>query len=87
MEPILVISLIGTLIIVLLFIGAPTKSLRFFGQGFIKLLIGAILLFFLNVFGNQYGLHIPINLVTAAVSGLLGIPGLISLIAIQVWVL
>lgn len=87
MEPVLVISFIGGLIVLLLIIGAPMKSLRLFGQGIVKLLIGAILLFFLNVFGNQYGLHIPINFITAAVSGLLGLPGLASLVAIQLWVL
>lgn len=87
MEPVLVISFIGGLIVLLLIIGAPMKSLRLFGQGIVKLLIGAILLFFLNVFGNQYGLHIPINFITATVSGLLGLPGLASLVAIQLWVL
>lgn len=73
--------------ILFLIMGAPTKSFRFIGQGFIKLIIGAMLLFFLNVFGNQHGLHIPINFVTVAVSGLLGIPGLASLVVIQLWIL
>lgn len=61
--------------------------MQLLGQGITKLLIGAILLFFLNVFGNQFGLHVPINFITAAISGLLGIPGLLSLVAIQLWIL
>jgi inhibitor of the pro-sigma K processing machinery len=87
MEPIIVISIIGALILLLLFIGTPIKPIRFVGQGVIKILIGALLLFFLNAIGNQYGLHVPINIATAAVSGLLGIPGLFALVAIQMWIL
>jgi inhibitor of the pro-sigma K processing machinery len=86
MEPIIVISIIGALILLLLFIGTPIKPIRFVGQGIMKILIGALLLFFLNAIGNQYGLHVPINLVTSAVSGLLGIPGLFALVAIQMWI-
>ena len=51
MEPVVVISILGGLIILLLFIGAPLKPVRFIGQGVIKLLIGALFLFFLNAFG------------------------------------
>lgn len=87
MEPIIVISIIGALILLLLFIGTPIKPIRFVGQGVIKILIGALLLFFLNAIGNQYGLHVPINFVTSAVSGLLGIPGLFALVVIQMWIL
>jgi inhibitor of the pro-sigma K processing machinery len=87
MEPIIVISIIGALILLLLFIGTPIKPIRFVGQGVIKIIIGALLLFFLNAIGNQYGLHVPINFVTSAVSGLLGIPGLFALVAIQMWIL
>ncbi|MFO1441706.1 pro-sigmaK processing inhibitor BofA family protein [Bacillus sp. Bva_UNVM-123] len=87
MEPIIVISILGGLIVLLLFIGAPMKPVRFIGQGVIKLLIGALFLFFLNVFGNQYGIHVPINFITAAVSGFLGIPGLFALVAVQTWVM
>jgi inhibitor of the pro-sigma K processing machinery len=86
MEPVIVISIIGALILLLLFLGTPIKPVRFVGQGIIKILIGALLLFFLNAIGNQYGLHVPINLVTSAVSGLLGIPGLFALVVIQMWI-
>ncbi|HYK75057.1 MAG TPA: pro-sigmaK processing inhibitor BofA family protein [Pseudoneobacillus sp.] len=87
MEPIVVISIIGVLILLLLFMGTPFKPVKFLGQGVIKILIGALLLFFLNAFGNQFGLHVPINFITSAVSGFLGIPGLFALVAIQTWVL
>ncbi|EKN67052.1 inhibitor of the pro-sigma K processing machinery [Neobacillus bataviensis LMG 21833] len=87
MEPMIVISLLGGLILILLFSGAPFKPARFVGHTAIKFLIGALLLFFLNVAGNRYGIHVPINFATSAVSGFLGIPGLFALVAIQQWVI
>lgn len=87
MEPIMVISILGALIAILLFVGAPFKPARFVGQAAIKLIIGALFLFFLNAAGNRYGIHVPINFATSAVSGFLGIPGVIALAAIQHWVL
>lgn len=87
MEPIYVISFLGGLILLLLFLGAPVKPIRFVGQGVVKILIGALFLFFLNVIGNQFGIRVPINLITASVSGFLGIPGLFALVAVQTWVI
>ncbi|UCZ53285.1 pro-sigmaK processing inhibitor BofA family protein [Bacillus shivajii] len=80
MEPVLVISLLGSLIFLLLILGAPMKPLRWIGQGAVRLLIGALLLFFLNAFGTLLGYSLPINLFTAAVSGFLGVPGIVALI-------
>ena len=77
----------GVLILLLLSKGAPIKPLRFIGTTFVKLLIGALLLFFLNTLGNQFDVHVPINLITSAVSGLLGIPGIFALVAIEMWII
>jgi len=87
LEPIIVISILGGLILILLFTGAPFKPARFIGQAAIKLVIGALFLFFLNAAGNRYGIHVPINIATSVVSGFLGIPGLFALVAIQQWVI
>ncbi|WHX40662.1 pro-sigmaK processing inhibitor BofA family protein [Mesobacillus sp. AQ2] len=87
MDPIVVISVLGGLIMLLLIIGAPTKPLRFIGQSAVKILIGALFLFFLNAFGTGFGIYVPINIATAAVSGLLGIPGVFALVAIQTWII
>ncbi|HET7578703.1 MAG TPA: pro-sigmaK processing inhibitor BofA family protein [Bacillales bacterium] len=83
MQPIYVVALIGGLILLLLFIGAPLKPIRWIGGAVVKVLIGALFLFFLNIFGTSINLHIPINLVTTLVSGFLGIPGLCVLVAIK----
>jgi inhibitor of the pro-sigma K processing machinery len=87
MDPVIVISILAGLAIIILFIGAPAKPLRFIGQGVIKILIGALFLFFLNAFGSSQGINVPINLITASVSGLLGIPGVLALVAIETWIL
>lgn len=87
MKPIIIISILGGLIFLLLFSGVAIKPLKFVGQSVMKLLIGALLLFFLNVAGSSYGIHVPINYATSAVSGFLGIPGVFALAAIQKWVM
>ncbi|GAA0290659.1 inhibitor of the pro-sigma K processing machinery [Gracilibacillus halotolerans] len=73
--------------IVLLFIkGIPLQFVRWTGKLFIRVTIGVLCLFFLNIFGAQLGLHIPINAFTALVAGFLGLPGLASLTAIHVFI-
>lgn len=86
MEPIVVVAIIAGLILLLLLVGAPLKPIRLLGLGMIKIVIGAVFLFFLNELGNQFGIHVPINLVTASVSGFLGIPGVAALAALAYWV-
>ncbi|MGM0878819.1 MAG: pro-sigmaK processing inhibitor BofA family protein [Bacillota bacterium] len=83
MDPIFVFSVLGGLILILLFVGAPIRPLRWIGQIFIKIVVGALLLFFVNAFGTSLNLHIPINFITSSVSGILGIPGLAALIIIK----
>ncbi|WP_420850369.1 pro-sigmaK processing inhibitor BofA family protein [Peribacillus alkalitolerans] len=86
LEPFAFVTVITGLILLLLVMGAPVKPMRFIGGTFIKLIIGAIFLFFLNAFGNSIGIHVPINPATAAVAGFLGIPGVCALAAIQYWI-
>jgi inhibitor of the pro-sigma K processing machinery len=87
MEPIVVISILGGLILLVLFMGAPMKPVRLIGQGLVKIMIGALLLFFLNAFGTTLGLNIPINLVTSSISGFLGVPGIAALVIIDTFIL
>lgn len=84
MDPIIVFSVLGGLILVLLFVGAPIRPLRLIGRICIKVVVGALLLFFVNAFGTSFDLHIPINLITSTVSGILGIPGLVALVIIKI---
>ncbi|WP_117167959.1 pro-sigmaK processing inhibitor BofA family protein [Paraliobacillus sediminis] len=83
---VVIISSIVVLIVVLLFVGAPLKPMRWLMQGSVKLVIGVLFLFFFNVFGASLGLHLPINGYTAVITGFLGIPGLVSLAALHLFV-
>ncbi|MET3700090.1 inhibitor of the pro-sigma K processing machinery [Bacillus oleivorans] len=87
MDSVWIIAGAVILIILLLFTGASIKPLRYIGNGLIKILIGALLLFFLNAIGGQFGIHVPINIVTSVLSGFLGVPGVVALAAIDIWVL
>lgn len=87
MSSAVVISVMIALVVVLLVIGAPSKPMRFIGQSAVKLGIGILFLFFLNVFGGAIGLHIPINVFTVVIAGFLGLFGLASLSAIHLFLL
>lgn len=87
MSSTVVIFIMISLIVLLLFMGAPAKPARFLAQATVRLGIGILLLFFVNVFGGMIGLYIPINLFTIGVSAMLGIFGIASLAAIQIFIL
>ncbi len=48
---------------------------------FISSLAGGILLVVINSIGGNFGLFIPVNIITAGIAGILGIPGILGLIA------
>lgn len=48
-------------------------------------IIGGVMLVVLNYFGDYVGLNIPINLFSALVAGFLGLPGILLLIALQLF--
>jgi inhibitor of the pro-sigma K processing machinery len=87
MEPTIVISIMVVAIVLLLFVGTSFKPMRFLVNGTVKLGIGILFLFFFNVIGGSFGLHIPINIFTAVVSGFLGLFGVASLAAIHLMIL
>ncbi|WP_379971510.1 pro-sigmaK processing inhibitor BofA family protein [Ectobacillus sp. sgz5001026] len=87
MDHILIISVIVGCILLLLVMGASLKPIRFIGSLFVKVAVGALFLFGLNVIGAQVNFHIPINFMTACISGLLGIPGVAALVIIKLFVL
>ncbi len=49
--------------------------------------VGAIILFFVNAIGQAFDWQIPINPVTAAVAGFLGVPGILTIFIIQWWII
>lgn len=67
-------------------------ALRFFRKPFwfiLRILLssvfGGLLLMLLNTFGADFGIYLAVNPVTAFLSGALGIPGVLALLFIKLW--
>lgn len=82
MQTILILVTIG-IVLAIFFIRAPHGITRFISHSAIRVTIGVLILFFINVFGGAIGLHIPINVFTVLVSSILGLFGVISLASIH----
>ena len=50
----------------------------------INSILGGVLIFFINLIGGTWGLHIGLNLVTSVFVGLCGIPGALLLLLIKI---
>ncbi|MCK9216484.1 MAG: pro-sigmaK processing inhibitor BofA family protein [Firmicutes bacterium] len=71
---------IGTIYVIGMLLVLPIRIIiKFIVNG----LIGAFLLFIINIFGNIIGITVAINPVTALVAGFLGIPGVVLLLLLQ----
>lgn len=51
----------------------------------INSILGALILYLINILGAICGLHIGINIITAVIVGLLGIPGAILLVLFEIF--
>ncbi len=49
----------------------------------VNILLGIIVLWLINRFGGSLGISIPINIITALVVGILGLPGVIILLLLN----
>ena len=78
----IVYGLIGIVILALIikFFKLPIKIL-------LNGIFGVFLLYVVNFFGEGYGLQIGINIITALIAGILGIPGVIALILYTIFFL
>ncbi|AWC27011.1 pro-sigmaK processing inhibitor BofA family protein [Bacillus cytotoxicus] len=87
MNSTLVIVSILTLVFILLIFGASLKPIRFIGKVVARVIIGVTLLFIVNIIGTYFDFHLPINVGTASVSSLLGIPGIFALVIIKLYIM
>lgn len=83
MGSVIFIGAIVALVALLFFSKASFKPLRLIGRIAVRFVVGALFLFCVNLFGESVGIHVPINIVTTGVSGLLGFPGVAALIVIK----
>lgn len=77
---IMLIAVVVIFIVILKLIFGPLKKILGF---LINSVIGAILLLIVNYFGASFGITVGINLLTAMIAGILGIPGVVLLIIFQ----
>jgi len=67
----------------LLFFKIFNKSMKFIFRLLLNSLLGFAILFVVNFLGDFIGLHIAVGWISALVTGILGIPGIILLLLIQ----
>ena len=48
-------------------------------------ILGALIIYVVNLIGNIYGFHLGLNLITTLIVGILGIPGAILLIILKIF--
>ena len=49
----------------------------------VNAVIGGITLLLINFIGGFFGLYIPINIITALTTGILGVPGVVMILILQ----
>ena len=76
--------LVGILILLILFkfFSWPLKQ---FGKLIVNGIMGAVLLYLVNLVGIAFKFHIAINWVTALIAGFFGVPGIIFLIVFKLF--
>ena len=83
------IIIVGILALVFIFLvfGVSAKPIRFIGKALFHVTLGIALLFIVNVAGTYFDFHIPINMGTATVSSLLGVPVIAGLVIIKLYIM
>lgn len=57
--------------------------IKFLGKLFLNSILGALCLMIFNFFSQYTGLYIGVNILTALLLGLLGIPGFIAILLVK----
>ena len=84
MESVSMIVVIAAIVLaVILVLRILSKPIRFLFKLLINTVLGFVLLWIINFFGGAIGLALEFSLINALVIGLLGIPGVLLLLAIH----
>lgn len=63
------------------------KPLRWIWRGVMYSAIGGMVLLVVNWVGSFFGFEIAINPITATITGVLGVPGVVYLVAVQLFLI
>ncbi|MEG0873376.1 MAG: pro-sigmaK processing inhibitor BofA family protein [Clostridia bacterium] len=80
MQYIVLVLTIISILIVTKFLSWPLKKIF---KLLLNIFFGLLCILVVNTFGVKIGLHIPFNSITAIVSGVLGLPGVLCLIILN----
>ncbi|MGD9677773.1 MAG: pro-sigmaK processing inhibitor BofA family protein [Vulcanibacillus sp.] len=75
--------LLGGVTVVTFFWQYISKLIKFGWYIILQVILGIVIIFFFNIFGQLINMYIPLNIITAFVAGIFRIPGLIILIIIK----
>ena len=82
----IILSFIACILVLIVF----GKSLYMPLKKIIKLIansvIGALIIFIINLIGTSFGFHIGLNVMNSIIVGILGIPGAILLVIIKIFI-
>ena len=83
MESTNIILIVGGALLLWLFIKIFKKPIKWIFKLLLNTLAGFVMLFILNFLGGFIGLHITVGWLSALVTGVLGLPGIILLLLIE----
>ncbi len=78
---------VGALVILGIIIQVVRRPLAVVSYLLKNLLIGCVGLLVVDYLGKSINLHVPLNIGTASVAGILGLPGIAALAVIEKWIL
>ena len=76
------VGMLGLFVFLSMFI----VPIKFILKLMLNSLFGGIVIAAVNILGDAFGIHIALNLVTAAAVGILGVPGAVMILLLQ-WML
>ena len=77
----------GVVVALYVLIKILTLPVKWFFKLLINAVVGFLLLFLANFVGGFFDFSIPVNLLTCLISGIFGIPGVIFLVVVVLFVL
>jgi len=78
--------LAGVMAVLLVQARSSVTPLRWIGYAVVQVVVGALVIFFFNLFAEMADFRLPINPLTALVVGFGGVPGLVALVLLKGWV-
>ena len=76
--------IIGAVLLLVFLIKVFKFSIKTFFKLIINTILGGVLIFIINYFGENIGIHIGLNVITSIIVGILGVPGAILLLLIKI---